>query len=207
MSGMLITLEGIDGSGKSTQADRLLNHLRGAGHTVTRVREPGSTGLSEAIRGMLLGHTDLNLSDRAEAMLFSAARAQLVEEVILPALSRSEVIICDRFSDSTIAYQGYGRELPLEQISNTQELVTRGLVPSVSILFDLSVADSLARRAESDDDRMEAAGTAFLERVRNGYLALAAKDTQRWLVVDATGSIEHISGEIIAHVESRIERP
>ncbi|MCH7573697.1 MAG: dTMP kinase [Candidatus Marinimicrobia bacterium] len=207
MSGMLISLEGIDGSGKSTQADRLLNHLRAAGHTVTRVREPGSTGLSEAIRGMLLEHTDLNLSDRAEAMLFSAARAQLVDEVILPALSRSEVIICDRFSDSTIAYQGYGRELPLEQISNTQELVTRGLVPSVSILFDLSVADSLARRAESDDDRMEAAGAAFLERVRNGYLALAAKDAQRWLVVDATGSIEHISGEIIAHVESRIERP
>lgn len=204
MSGMLITLEGIDGSGKSTQAELLREYLEAAGHTVTLVREPGSTRLSEAIRVMLLEHTDLNMSAWAEAMLFSAARAQLVDEIVVPALQRSEIVVCDRFADSTIAYQGHGRELPLKEIISTQELVTRGLKPTATILFDLPVTESLARRVESVDDRMEASGQDFLERVRAGYLEMAEKEQHRWLVIDASGSIETISGEVTTYVQSKL---
>jgi dTMP kinase len=200
---LFITFEGIDGSGKSTQVAKLGDFLKGAGLDLTLIREPGDTAVSESLRAFLLDHGNEGLDARAEAMLFSAARAQLVAEIIEPALAAGNTVICDRFADSTIAYQGYGRELPLEEIIITQRLVTRGLTPDLTVLLDLSVEASDRRRKPSQDDRMESAGNDFLERVRSGYLTLAAKTPNRWLVIDAAGDVDQIAGEIAQYVHSK----
>lgn len=203
MKALFITFEGIDGSGKSTQVTKLGDFLKGAGLDLTLIREPGDTAVSESLRAFLLDHGNEGLDPRAEAMLFSAARAQLVAEIIEPALAAGNTVICDRFADSTIAYQGYGRELPLEEIIITQRLVTRGLKPDLTVLLDLSVEASARRRKPSQDDRMESAGNDFLERVKSGYLTLAAKTPNRWLVIDAAGDVDQIAGEIAQHVHSK----
>jgi dTMP kinase len=200
---LFITFEGIDGSGKSTQVAKLGGFLKEAGLDLTLIREPGDTAVSESLRAFLLDHGNEGLDPRAEVMLFSAARAQLVAEIIEPALAAGNTVICDRFADSTIAYQGYGRELPLEEIIITQRLVTRGLNPDLTVLLDLSVEASDRRRKPSQDDRMESAGNDFLERVRSGYLTLAAKTPNRWLVIDAAGDVDQIAGEIAQHVHSK----
>ncbi|MBA7707948.1 MAG: dTMP kinase [Calditrichaeota bacterium] len=204
MNGKFITFEGIDGSGKSTQVTLLKGRLETLGRTVTVVREPGGTALSEQIRGLLLDHHGRDLSERAEALLFSTARAQLVHEVIIPTLERGEVVLCDRYADSTIAYQGYGRELSLDEIIITQEFATNHLRPDLKVLLDLAVDVAAARLLGSYADRMESAGRSFQERVRQGYLTLARAAPDNWLVVNGDQPKEKIAGIIASHVEQEI---
>ena len=205
MNSRFITLEGIDGSGKSTQAVRLAAHLEGQGMRTILVREPGDTPVSEALRRLVLEHGDVKLSPRTETMLFSAARAQLVDEIIAPALEQGAVVLCDRFADSTIAYQGYGRELPLEEVITTQRLVTRGITPGMTLLLDLTVDQAQTRRLAVADDRMESAGDRFLQRVRDGYLAMAAGEPERWRIVNGAGNEDDIAAEINGHVEAFLQ--
>ncbi|MCH7496500.1 MAG: dTMP kinase [Candidatus Marinimicrobia bacterium] len=204
--GRFIAFEGIDGSGKTTQIGLLQQQLESLGRTVTVVREPGGAGLSEEIRTLLLDHRDRDLSVRAEALLFSTARAQLVEEVLIPALERGEDVLCDRYADSTVAYQGYGRELPLDEIITIQAFATKGLRPDLKVLLDLPVERAAARLLGSFADRMESAGRAFQERIRRGYLALAEAAPAEWLVVEGDQSKESIAKEIAAHVKQQLDK-
>ena len=204
IGGPLISFEGIDGSGKSTQIALLKKRLEALGHAVVVVREPGGTPLSEKIRDLLLNPGSSSMHARTETLLFSAARAQLVQEVIIPARERGDIILCDRFADSTLAYQGYGRELPLEEIITTQGLATSRLSPNLTVLLDLAVEETEGRLQSTQPDRMERAGKAFMHRVRDGYLKLAQADPDRWLVIDATQEIEPIAREIETYVVQRI---
>jgi len=204
MTGKFITFEGIDGSGKSTQVALLKERLEALDRTVVIVREPGGTVLSEQIRGLLLDHHSRGLSKRAEALLFSTARAQLVHEVIIPALERGEIVLCDRYADSTIAYQGYGRELPLNEIITIQEFATNNIQPDLKVLLDLSVDVAATRLLGSYADRMESAGRAFQERIRQGYQKMAQAAPGEWLVVNGDQPVEKIAGEIASHVVKEI---
>ncbi len=204
MTGRLITFEGIDGSGKSTQIARLQQNLEARGYQVVVVREPGGTPISELIRELLL-HTDsAELHPRTEALLFSAARSQLVHEVILPALAAGSIVICDRYADSSIAYQGYGRELPLEEIITTQKFATSDLRPDLKVLLDVPVEISSERKSQEPADRMEGAGKTFMARVREGYLKLARSQPEDWLVVAEQTSTEQIAEEIENYVVKKI---
>jgi dTMP kinase len=194
--GLLITLEGGEGSGKSTQAQDLKELLEAKGFTVTLTREPAGCPLGRRVRE-LLTDPSLELDPRSELLLFAAARAQHVAEVIRPALERGEVVICDRFSDSSVAYQGYGRGLSLDDVRLANGIASQGLVPDLTVLLDVPVEVGLARKAGEDaPDRIGQEGPEFHERVRQGYLALAAAEPRRFLVVDATLSPEEITRTI-----------
>lgn len=200
MNGRLITFEGIDGSGKSTQIARLQQSLENRGYRVLVVREPGGTPISEQIRELLLHSDSAELHPRTEALLFSAARSQLVHEVMLPALAAGAIVICDRYADSSIAYQGYGRELPLEEIITTQKFATSDLRPDLKVLLDVPVEISSERKSQDPADRMEGAGETFMARVREGYLRLARSQPEEWLIVAAQTSTEQIAEEIENYV-------
>lgn len=187
--GWFITIEGPEGAGKTTQAARLESHLRGEGVAVLRTREPGGTSLGERLRDLLLvggppaGATIDPLSD---ALLFSAARRQLVAEVIRPAIEAGTTVVCTRFADSTLAYQGYGAGVPLATLRTLEEIATGGLRPDLTILLDLPAEVGLGRKAPSDQTRFELGfDLAFHRRVRDGFLALAADEPARFAVVDA----------------------
>lgn len=194
---MLITFEGIDGCGKSTQARLLAEKLQDEGIETILVREPGGTALSEHIREILLtkSHTE-PLSHAAELLLFAASRAQLVKEVINPALDRNAVVICDRFTDSTIAYQGFGRGLPLAHIEHVNQLAADELVPDMTFLMDVPIELAIHRRKGMGDDRMESESRTFFTHVRQGYMHVAQRDTLRVHVIDGTQSIEDIQQTI-----------
>lgn len=204
IDGKIISFEGIDGAGKSTQLALLKGRLEALGHGVVVVREPGGTPLSEKIRDLLLTPGSSSMHARTEALLFSAARAQLVQEVILPARLQGNIILCDRFADSTLAYQGYGRELPLDEIITTQGLATSHLSPNLTVLLDLAVGAVEGRLRSTQPDRMERAGMVFMQRVRDGFLKLAQADPDRWLVIDAAQEKEQIAREIETYVVQRI---
>jgi len=202
---MFITFEGLDFSGKTTQAELLVSRLRerpvpGARsrQPVCFVREPGGTRISERLRDILLDRKNLELDDIAELMLFSASRAQLVAEVIRPALLRGEIVIGDRFYDSTTAYQGYGRGLNLESVHRINAIATSGLAPDLTIFVDIPLAEIARRKALAGltFDRMESSGRAFYERVRNGYLELVRYDPRRLVCVDGTASISEVEKEV-----------
>ncbi len=197
---MLITFEGIDGSGKSTQARRLVAALRAAGRDVQAVREPGGTSLGERVRELLLDPAS-HILPTAELLLFSAARAQLVEGVIRPALASGAVVVADRFYDSTTAYQGGGRGLAApEELDRLHALATGGLAPALTFLIDVPVEVAVARRAQRAADRMEAGGAAFFERVRAAYLALAARHPERVVVLDGTQPPDSLHAEVMERV-------
>ena len=199
---MLITFEGIDGSGKSTQVQLLESSLAARGRTVRRVREPGGADLPERVRALLLDPA-LAIADRAELLLFSAARAQLVDEVIRPALASGETVIADRFYDSTTAYQGGGRGLAdADWLDAFHRFVTGGLVPDRTYYIDVPLATAAARRAGQQADRMEASGDAFYTRVRMAYLALAARCPDRIFVLDGTLAPETIHSAIVADLDA-----
>ncbi|MEZ4701875.1 MAG: dTMP kinase [Rhodothermales bacterium] len=193
---MLISFEGIDGSGKSTQALRLKQRLEDAGRQVLLVREPGGTALSERVRQVLLDPA-LHVDPLAELLLFSAARAQLVRECIMPALADKQVVVCDRFFDSTTVYQGAGRGLDQDGwIAAFNRRVTSGLVPARTYLVDLdpeeAAARQMARDGQAGRDRMERASGEFYQRVVTAYRRLAAEEPARWVVIDGRLSIEAI---------------
>lgn len=207
-TGLLITFEGGEGSGKSIQAKRLAARLRDAGYPVTLTHEPGGTPLGEAIRRLLLHPAKgAEPSPLAELLLFEAARAQLVEDVILPSLARGEVVICDRFTDSSVAYQGYGRGFTPGLIDAFNMLVTAGRIPDLTFLLDVPVKRGLARRAAAGGANAFDEGTVkFHEAVRKGYLKMAALDTDRWRVIDAKLSIDEVARRVWEAVQPVLEK-
>jgi len=197
--GLFITFEGPEGSGKTTQIRLLADWLGEQGREVLTTREPGGTRVGEAIRDVLLSPTHTEMCAEAEILLFSAARAQIVSETLQPHLVRGGVVLCDRFADSTLAYQGYGRLLDLDTLRQITLFATGGLVPALTICLDLPVVEGLRRKQGGDQaewNRMERERLDFQERVRLGYLALAAAEPQRWFVLDALREIEVIQAEI-----------
>ena len=196
---MFITLEGPEGAGKSTVARRLQARLTRSGYSAVLTFEPGGTALGDQVRQIVLHASELAPTPRAETLLFCASRTQLVEEVVRPHLAKGEVVICDRYSDSTLAYQCYGRGLPLEPVRAVVDFATGGLRPDLTVLLDLDVAVGLRRkrgRGNAPWDRFELAGIEFAERVRQGYHQLATVEPERWLVLDA--------GRPLAEVEERV---
>ena len=197
----LITCEGIEGSGKSTQILHLANHLRSRGREVVVTREPGGCPIADAIRRILLDPSNQQLCANAELLLYAAARAQHVEEVIRPALAKGAIVLCDRYIDATIAYQGFGRGLDLTLIEQLNQVASRGLLPDLTLLFDLPVATGLRRAlarnavALEDEGRFEAESLAFHQRVRAGYLQCASQ-LKRFSIVDATGRPEEVAERV-----------
>jgi dTMP kinase len=200
--GLFITLEGGDGAGKSLQLDALAGRLEERGYAVVRTREPGGTPLGERLRDVLLdlGEGGCALDPLSETLLFVAARAELVASVIAPALERGEVVVCDRFIDSTRAYQGFGRGVDPTAIGQLNAVATRGLLPDLTVLLDLPPEQGLARATEIGD-RFGREDDAFHERVREGYRALALEEADRWLVVDSTPPPEVVLELIWRRVE------
>lgn len=197
--GKFITFEGADGCGKTTQLNLLAEYLTSKGKKVLITREPGAKGLGEKIREILLNYEG-NVSNRCESFLFLADRAQNVDIIIKPALQRGEYVLCDRHTDSSLAYQGYGRGINLDEIKMLNALATGGLNPDLTFVFDIDVETSMSRVGK-DKDRMESAGREFHNKVRNGYLELAKQDSQRIKVFDAQKSIHELHEEVIKFFE------
>ncbi len=197
---LFITFEGPEGGGKTTQLRLLQSALQNQGRQVVATREPGGTAIGNAIRAILLEPQYTNMSPRAEALLFNAARAHLIDEIVQPALATGQIVLCDRFADSTLAYQGYGRHLPLVDLQNLITFATLGLRPHLTLFLNIPAETGLRRKSQlaggEEWNRMEAEALAFHQRVRDGFLALVAADPGRWLVVDATQSIEQVQQAI-----------
>ena len=182
---LFITFEGGEGSGKSLQTRALHRKLDRLGVPVALIHEPGSTPLGERLTRLLKWGRSTNISPLTELMLFNASRVQLLDEVVRPALKTGKIVICDRYTDSTIAYQGYGRRIDIETIKNVNDMATGGLKPDLTFLLDIPVGAGFARKTGQEPDRFENEAHAFHQRVRKGYLQLAAGEPQRWLVIDA----------------------
>jgi dTMP kinase len=210
--GIFITLEGIDGTGKSTQFRMLVQHLRRSGHTVCATREPGGTRVGEKVRAILLASQTGQLAPLAELALIYAARAQHLEEVVRPALGRGEIVVSDRFNDASFAYQGFGRQLGIATVRTLDRVVCGSAQPDLTILLDLDPKIALARaqgrevRRNSTRGRFESQGVRFHERVRRGYLAIARQEPRRVKVIDAGRSVAEIQREIRCIVNEFLTR-
>jgi len=206
MRGKFITFEGPEGGGKSTHIRLLAQRLRAEGRTVLVTREPGGTPLAEKIRGLVREELDDPPVTRSEVLLFLAARAQVVSQVIRPALARGEWVLCDRFADSTFAYQGYGRGIDVGLLRNFNDFATEGLVPDLTILLDVPLEVSRTRLAARQAatataaDRIEQAGTMFHRRLREGFLELAQAEPRRFAVIDSSGGVEQVAAAVAAAV-------
>ena len=194
---MFITFEGIDGSGKTTQVELLKLYFENLGKTVLTIRDPGSTLISEKIRNILLDSNNLSISPQSETLLFTAARAQIVHEVIKPSLEKSKIVICDRFIDSTSAYQGYGRDMNLVNIGYLNKFAMQGVHPNFTFFIDISTQESTNRLNKSSLDRMELAGNDFYEKVRAGYIDLVKNFPERIFRIDGSLPINDIHSKII----------
>ena len=209
MRGKFISFEGPEGGGKSPHVAALAEALRAEGKCVLVTREPGGTRLAELIRGLVREELEDPPVTRAEVLLFLASRAQVVANVIKPALARGEWVLCDRFSDSTFAYQGYGRGIDVQLLRELNEFATEGLVPDLTILLDVPLEVSRARLAERQRataaaaDRIESAGEAFHKRLREGFLALAKAEPDRFVVIDSSGDRDDVDRQIIEAVHGR----
>ena len=207
--GWFITIEGPEGAGKTTQAARLEEHPRAAGNAVLRTREPGGTSLGERLRDLLLARgtpAGATIDPLTDALLFSAARRQLVEEVIRPALEAGTTVVCTRFADSTLAYQGFGAGVSLATLRTLEGIATDGLRPDLTILLDLPAEVGLGRKAPDDQTRFELGfDLAFHRRVRDGFLALAADEPARFAVVDAAEDKDHVWDGVLRAV-GRLQR-
>ena len=205
MKGVFITFEGIDGCGKSTQTSMCRTWLEELGRTVLLVREPGGTKIGERIRELLLDKKNSSMAPMTELFLFEAARAQIVEEVIKPALSEGKIVICDRFFDSSYAYQGCARGLGPEMVSRLNMDATGGLAPDITFFLDISVEGAIKRRnvRGEEKDRIESAGDAFQEKVRQGFIRAASEDG-RIVTVDASLSPDEIFAQIREKIEALI---
>lgn len=201
--GLFITVEGIDGCGKSTQARLIAAALEAAGHDVLRLREPGGVKISEQIRAILLDPANAEMGDVCELLLYEAARAQLVHQVIRPALAAGKTVVCDRFYDSTTAYQAFADGLDRNMVSQANELAVDGCRPDLTLVFDLPVEDALRRRfGREAEDRLELKGLEFQERVAAGFRAVAADEPDRVKLIDAGESIAEVFSGVAAELRS-----
>ena len=196
MAGSLITFEGIDGSGKSTQIQMLEHEFNKLGVEYKTFREPGGTELSEKIRVILLDKENIELISTAESLLFAAARAQLTAEQIKPAIEKGEFVICDRFTDSTIAYQGYGRGLDIKQLEKINYIATAGLTPDITFILDISPEAAAVRMEVEASDRMEESGVDFFRRIRGGYRQIKDQNPNRYRLINGEQSPENVFKEI-----------
>lgn len=199
---MFISFEGLDGSGKTTQYQRFVKFLKQQGYPVTCVREPGGTAIGDQIRDVLHSLNNAAMHPRTELLLFVASRAQLVAEVIRPRLAVGDIVLSDRYADSTLAYQGYGRGLDLTQLRQIIDFATDGLKPDLTVYLDIDPIAGLARRQAGADkgeewNRLDALALEFHQRVHQGYQALIAAEPKRWIVVDALGSVEDVHQRLI----------
>lgn len=206
MAGCFITVEGIDGCGKSTQARLLAEDLERAGYDVLALREPGGVAISEKIRALLLDPANAEMSATCELLLYEAARAQLVHEVVAPALAGGRVVVCDRFYDSTTAYQGYAGGVPLDAVTRANELAVGACAPDLTLVFDIDPALAAERTVSRAQDRMEAKGIAYQQRVAEGFRAIAAADPARVKLIDAARDIDAIHADVMVAVRAVLPR-
>lgn len=206
--GLLISFEGIDFCGKTTQVSLLQRHLIAKGHQVVVVREPGGTKISEKIREILLDKENLHMEPTSEMLLYQASRAQLTAEVVLPALKKKKTVLCDRYFDSTTAYQGYGRGLDLQLLEKVNQLATFSLKPNLTFILDISPKEAFARAVNSKlvRDRMEKQRLSFYQKVRKGYLRIAESEPDRFRVFPGRESIKKIAGLIADEVDILIQK-
>ncbi len=204
---MFITFEGPEGSGKSTQIGQLAAFLRAQGYDVVQTREPGGTPIGDQIRACLHDVANTAMQPETEMLLYAASRAQLVREVIQPALTAGKIVVCDRYVDSTLAYQGFGRDLNQSDLADLVRIATGGLMPDLTLLLDVDVAAGLARRSDGGEEmnRLDLESLAFHERVRAGYHTLVAADPARWEVVDASRPIPAIQQTLQTIVLKRLQ--
>jgi dTMP kinase len=202
---MFITFEGPDGSGKTTQVAPLSEFLSQRGYQVLITREPGGTAIGDQIRQVLSDLKNTGMHPRSETLLFLAARAQLVEQVIKPHLADGHIVLCDRYADSTMAYQGYGHQNDLDQINSLINFATGGLKPDLTLLLDVGAEAGLTRKAEGTEwNRLDAYSLEFHERVRQGYAELAQAEPERWVVIDADQPADRVQEMIRQVVQSRL---
>lgn len=210
---MFITFEGIEGSGKSTVMEMLAQHLENKGFEVCRTREPGATRLGRALRSILLDARTEHLADRAELFLFLADRAQHVAEIILPAIEEEQIVLCDRYMDSTLVYQGAGRGMDPDRMRSLNDMAVCGMLPDLTLLFDLSVETGLSRAGARNcengtvisEGRFEAESMAFHSRVRSAYLELAAEEPDRISIIDAEQAPDDVLLQCISAVERKLQ--
>jgi dTMP kinase len=210
---LFITFEGPDGSGKTTQAQLLYEYLQERGYPVFLTREPGGTGIGDQIREVLHSLENTEMLPRTEILLYSASRAQLVGQIIRPHLARGEIVLCDRYADSTLAYQGYGHGLNLQVLQVITAFATSGLKPDLTIYLDIDVEEGLRRKlaahqaGEAEWNRMDQQELAFHHRVREGYLQMAAAGPERWVVIEAAQPVDVAQRTIRAKVEAKLPVP
>lgn len=203
---MFITLEGPEGSGKTSHVKPLADWLSAQGHKVYATREPGGTSIGEQIRAVIHDLKNVEMHPRAETLLYQAARAQIVEQVIRPRLAAGEIVLCDRYADSTIAYQGYGHQQDLEQVRALVRYATGGLVPDLTVLLDVDVEVGLKRKTKNGEwNRLDAYTVEFHQRVRKGYLELAQSEPARWVIVDAGQPWQKVQEEIRSVMAARLK--
>ena len=204
---MFITFEGSDGSGKTTQIHRLAERLRQDGRSVLTTREPGGTRISDGIRQLLLDMAHTEMHARAETLLFNAARVQLIEEVIRPALAVGAIVLCDRFADSTLAYQGYGHQQDIAELERLIEYATGGLRPDLTVYLDLPPSEGIRRnrgQADGEWNRLDAQELSFYQRVEAGYRQLIAQEPARWIAIDAARSREEVRQDVVRAVQNKL---
>ena len=205
---MFITFEGPDGSGKTTQMKRLIPELREMGLDIVQTREPGGTEIGDQIRSVIMDMKNKSMHPRTEILLFCSSRAQLVEELIRPSLHAGRIVLCDRYADSTMAYQGYGHGLDKDALTRLLDFATGGLKPDLTLLFDLPAEAGLRRRLTNHEEwnRMDDYALQFHERVRQGYLEMAASDPRRWVVIDADRDPDRIHEDVLSAVRGKLNR-
>jgi dTMP kinase len=203
---MFITFEGPDGCGKTTQARMLVDYFNARNIPAILTREPGGTAISEQIREVILSKRNFTMQSETEALLFSAARAQIVAELIRPALATGKIVVCDRYADSTLAYQGYGLGLDLDALHAITKFATGGLVPDLTFYVDVPVEVGLARRHRGETNRLDQKAAEYHARVRAGYLELARGEPRRWVIIDGTRSIEVVQDDIRARMEFALSK-
>lgn len=206
MSGLFVTFEGIDGCGKTTQIAILKERLEQEGYKVVLTREPGGTNISERIRDIILDIDNDKMSYVCEMMLYAAARAQLVEEVIKPNLCDETIVLCDRFVDSSYVYQGIARGLGIEIVEEINKIAQNGVYPDVTLILDISLEESQRRRMNEEDDRIERERIKFHEMVRQGYLDIAKRHTDRIKVIDGSKDIDSVSNKVMECIKKLLAK-
>lgn len=204
---MFITLEGPEGSGKTSQTAQLADFLSQLGHEILTVREPGGSDIGEQIRGVIMAMKNTAMNPRTEILLFLASRAQFVEEIVRPALNAGKWVLCDRYADSTLAYQGYGHQVDLDVLRQLLKFATGGLTPDLTLLLDIETQVGLARKRKAGGEwnRLDAYPPEFHQRVRQGYLELAQQEPQRWVVIDAGQPAEMVQSAMRQAILTRVQ--